>query len=187
MRLVELFLLALAVSADAFAVALSIGLACAGAKKAKSALATGAYFGGFQALMPVVGFFAATHFTQHLGFEQFIVAGLLGFLGIKMVLEARKPGTATSSTSADTAARLSPLFMLPLAFATSVDALAVGISLAFLNANIFIAAAFIGGITFICSALGVALGGALGCRHQKKATLAGGLILIGIGLRVLFF
>ncbi|MCL2203455.1 MAG: manganese efflux pump MntP family protein [Defluviitaleaceae bacterium] len=184
MPLAQLVLLAVGLSMDAFAVAVTLGLGihggASGGGTLRRSVVVGAYFGFFQALMPLIGFFAARSFAQYImAFDRYVVFALLAFLGGKMIYSAFK---SDPDTRADT---LSPHIMLPFALATSIDALAVGISFAFLYVNITVAVILIGVITFGVSAVGVKIGSVFGERFKTKATVAGGLILILIGLRVL--
>ena len=176
----ELFILAIGLSMDAFAVAVSIGLSAtqAGLKKA---LIVGLYFGGFQAGMPLIGFFSARFFASHfIAFSHWIAFTLLVFLGAKMIYGVFKGGD-----DLDIQGSLAFKVMLTLAVATSIDALAVGVSFAFLEVNIFWAVLFIGIITFITSAFGVWIGSVFGEKYKNKAAFVGGLILILMGVHIL--
>jgi len=174
----ELIVLALALSMDAFAVAVGIGLSSKASNK--SAGIVGLYFGFFQGLMPVIGFFAGTFFAAHVtAYSHWISFGLLTLLGAKMI-HGSFTETAHSANSS-----LAPRVMLPFAIATSIDAMAVGVSLAFLYVNIVFAAVVIGVITFAVSAAGVRLGGIFGAKYKNKAAFAGGVILILIGVNIL--
>jgi putative Mn2+ efflux pump MntP len=194
----ELSLLALAVSMDAFAVAITVGLTMAKVS-VKKALIVGAYFGGFQAGMPLIGYIVAIRFSERLlSFNHWIVFGLLAFLGIRMVIGSFKkekcPDRECSPTvcsdrkcpAGKQEASLKPSKMIPLALATSVDAMAVGVSLAFMQVNIALAVSFIGISTLVISMIGVKIGNVFGTRFQSKATLIGGIILIVMGVNVLF-
>ena len=180
----ELMLLAVGVSMDAFAVSICKGLAM---KKAtvKGCMTCGVWFGGFQALMPTIGFFLGTLFAGAIeAVDHWVAFILLGIIGINMLKEAFEKGEC--ECCAEAGADLSPKTMFVMAVATSIDALAVGISLAMAgNVNIWLAAAFIGICTFSFSALGVKIGNVFGCRFEKKAQIAGGLILIVLGLNIL--
>jgi len=180
----ELLLLAVGVSMDAFAVSICKGLAM---KKAtvKGCMTCGVWFGGFQALMPTIGFFLGTLFAEAIeAVDHWVAFILLGIIGINMLKEAFEKGEC--ECCAEAGADLSPKTMFVMAVATSIDALAVGISLAMAgNVNIWLAAAFIGICTFSFSALGVKIGNVFGCRFEKKAQIAGGLILIVLGLNIL--
>ncbi|MCL1862816.1 MAG: manganese efflux pump MntP family protein [Defluviitaleaceae bacterium] len=179
MSILELFILAIGLSMDAFAVAVSIGLAAThtGFKKA---LVVGSYFGGFQAGMPVIGFFVARGFAPSVAaFSHWIAFILLSFLGGKMIWGALKDGDEPVQDS------LAVKAMITLALATSIDALAVGVSFAFLDVNITLAVIFIGVVTFVVSAAGVWLGGVFGEKYKNKAAIAGGIILVLMGIHIL--
>lgn len=180
MSIFELFLLAVGLSMDAFAVSICKGLSVK-TLKPKHALLAGLYFGGFQALMPVIGYFAGSYFADIISsYDHWIVFLLLLLIGGNMIKEALDKEEENLNDSFDFKT------MLLLAIATSIDALAVGVSFAFLKVNIVYAAAFIGVITFILSAVGIKIGNISGTRYRAKAELAGGIILILIGLKVLF-
>lgn len=176
----ELLLLGVGLSMDAFAVSVCKGLAM---KKAtlKAELTCGLWFGGFQALMPLIGFFLGTLFADAIqAFDHWIAFGLLALIGFNMLKEAF--GEEEENADAD----LSVKTMFVMAVATSIDALAVGISLAMAgNVNIFIAITLIGITTFLLSAVGVAVGNIFGSRYEKKAEIAGGVILILLGIKIL--
>lgn len=181
MRLAEIFLLAVGVSMDAFAVAICKGLAM---KKAtlRAGAVVGGWFGGFQALMPLIGFFLGSLFAEAIqAVDHWVAFGLLAVIGGSMLKEGLEKGCDCEDHNAD----LSFKTMFVMAVATSIDALAVGISLAMAgNVNIWIAITLIGLTTFAFSALGVKLGNVFGCRFEKKAQLAGGVILILLGLKI---
>lgn len=180
MGFVELLLLAVGLSMDAFAVSVCKGLSMKGANL-KAGLICGSWFGGFQALMPLIGFFLGTLFADAIeAFDHWVAFGLLAIIGINMLKEAfsgeDEPGDADLSVKT----------MFIMAVATSIDALAVGISLAMAgNVNIFTAVVLIGITTFVLSALGVKVGSVFGSRYEKRAEIAGGVILIGLGIRIL--
>ena len=179
----ELLVLAVGVSMDAMAVSICKGLAM---KKAtlKNAMTCGLWFGGFQALMPLIGFFLGTIFADAIrAFDHWVAFILLGIIGINMLKEAFEKGDSCSVQNAD----LSFKTMLLMAIATSVDALAVGISLAMVLevSQIFLAVALIGLMTCALSALGVKIGNVFGCKFEKKAQIAGGVILILLGTKIL--
>ena len=181
----ELLLLALGVSMDAFAVSICKGLAM---KKAtlKAGLTCGVWFGGFQALMPTIGFFLGTLFADAIqAVDHWVAFVLLGIIGVNMLKEAfEKEEECGCCQDAD--ADLSVKTMFIMAVATSIDALAVGISLAMAgNVNIWLAAALIGVFTCGMSTMGVKIGNVFGARFEKKAQLAGGLILVVLGLKIL--
>ena len=180
---VELILLAVGLSMDAFAVSICKGLAM---KKAdgRSMAICGAWFGGFQALMPLIGYFLGNLFANGIkAFDHWVAFGLLTFIGINMLKEAwsKEEGCNLNSNN-----DISVKNMFVMAVATSIDALAVGISLAMAgNVNIITAVFLIGIITFSFSAAGVKIGNIFGCKFEKKAQLAGGCILIFLGTKIL--
>ncbi|MCL2189067.1 MAG: manganese efflux pump MntP family protein [Defluviitaleaceae bacterium] len=180
MSVFQLVLLAVGLAMDAFAVAVTLGLGL-GKTSLRDMFTVGAYFGIFQAVMPVIGFLAARWFANAvMTFDTWLVFALLTFLGGKMIISAREEEDETPA-----AVSLSAKIMLPFALATSIDALAVGISFAFLAVNVALAVVLIGVITLVVSMAGVKIGGVFGMRYKRKAALAGGVILILIGLRVL--
>ena len=181
----ELFLLAVGLSMDAFAVSVCKGLAM---KKAtlKAEATCGLWFGGFQALMPTIGFFLGALFADAIeAFDHWVAFALLAIIGINMLKEALEKKDE-SGNNPEKDADLSVKTMFLMAVATSIDALAVGISLAMVGSvNIWLAAAFIGICTCLLSALGVKIGNVFGSRYEKKAELAGGVILILLGVKIL--
>ena len=181
----ELFLLAVGLSMDAFAVSVCKGLAM---KKAtlKAEATCGLWFGGFQMLMPVTGFFLGSLFAEAIeAFDHWVAFGLLVIIGINMLKEALEKEDESGDGS-EMDADLSVRTMFLMAVATSIDALAVGISLAMVGSvNIWLAAAFIGICTCLLSALGVKIGHLFGSRYEKKAEFAGGVILILLGVKIL--
>lgn len=183
MNLGELFLLAVGLSMDAFAVSICKGLAM---KKAtlKASATCGIWFGGFQALMPTIGFFLGTLFADAIqAIDHWVAFGLLAIIGVNMLKEALVKGEESEE---ETSADMSVKTMFVMAVATSIDALAVGISLAMAgNVNIWMAALFIGLCTFGFSAVGVKIGNVFGDRFEKKAQMAGGIILILLGVKIL--
>ena len=182
----ELLLLAIGVSMDAFAVSICKGLAMQKAD-ARGMCIVGGWFGGFQALMPAIGFFLGTLFAAAIeAVDHWVAFGLLGFLGFNMLKEAFSGGECECCCEETVEADLSVKTMFVMAIATSIDALAVGISLAMAGGvNIFAAVTFIGITTFGFSAVGVKIGSVFGSKFEKKAQMAGGIILIIIGLRIL--
>ena len=183
MGFIELFLLGVGLSMDAFAVSVCKGLAM---KKAtlKSQMTCGLWFGGFQALMPLIGFFLGAMFADAIkSFDHWIAFGLLALIGANMLKEAlEKECDCCEEHNAD----MSVKTMFVLAVATSIDALAVGISLAMAgDVNIWAAIALIGVTTCGLSALGVKIGNIFGSRYEKKAEFTGGVILILLGLKIL--
>lgn len=179
MDFIELFLLALGLSMDACAVSICKGLSVREVRP-KHMLICGAYFGGFQALMPLISYLLGAHFQSLIeNVDHWIAFALLLLIGLNMVRESR------SSEADESSDRFDFKTMLPLAVATSIDALAVGVTFAFLQVNIVAAVSFIGVITFVLSAAGVLLGNAFGAKWKNRAELVGGLILIFIGLKIL--
>ena len=182
MGFLELLLLAIGLSMDAFAVSICKGLSM---KKAslKAGILCGAWFGGFQALMPLIGFSLGTMFAKQIEtIDHWIACGLLAIIGINMLKEAFSNDCDPEEHDAD----LSFKTMFIMAVATSIDAMAVGISLAMAgDVNIWTAVALIGATTFCLSAAGVKVGNVFGSRFEKKAQVAGGIILILIGIKVL--
>ena len=183
MGLGELLLLAVGLSMDAFAVSICKGLAM---KKAtgKACLTCGVWFGGFQALMPLMGFFLGALFYQAIeAVDHWIAFGLLCIIGLNLLKEALTQG---EDGCGECDADLSVKTMFLMAVATSIDALAVGISLAMVGGvNIYAAVLFIGVCTFCLSAAGVKIGNLFGSRFEKKAQTTGGVILILLGLKIL--
>lgn len=185
MEIGELFLLAVGLSMDAFAVSVCKGLAMKRATL-KAEATCGLWFGGFQALMPTVGFFLGALFADAIeAFDHWVAFALLAIIGINMLKEALEKKDE-SGDNPEKDADLSVKTMFLMAVATSIDALAVGISLAMVGSvNIWLAAAFIGICTCLLSALGVKIGNVFGSRYEKKAELAGGVILILLGVKIL--
>ena len=180
MGTLELIVTAIALAMDAFAVAICKGLSTEKVKM-KHMVITGAWFGGFQALMPLIGYLLGSTFEKYItNIDHWIAFALLALLGANMLKEA--------FTSCDECADASLGFsvMLTMAIATSIDALAVGITFALLpDVNIWIAIGSIGVITFIMSALGVKIGSVFGSKHKKLAEIFGGIVLIAIGTKIL--
>ena len=173
------FILAVGLAMDAFAVAVCKGLALKKISAGKAAL-VGVWFGGFQALMPLIGYLLGTGFEDRItAIDHWIAFILLGLIGFNMILEA------CSGEEEEADDRMDVKSMLLLAIATSIDALAVGITFAFLKVNIVMAVSTIGVVTLIISAAGVYIGHIFGAKYKAKAELAGGIILILIGLRIL--
>ena len=179
MGLLELFILAVGLSMDAFAVSVCKGLAMPKITVKKAAVA-GIWFGGFQALMPALGYLLGSQFKDSItAIDHWIAFILLGIIGGNMIREACSGECENESDSLD----IKTMFLL--AVATSIDALAVGITFAFLKVNIAAAVSFIGITTFIISAAGVKIGNIFGTKYKSKAELAGGIILILLGLKIL--
>ena len=180
MDFVTLLTLAVGLAMDAFAVSICKGLAMR-EKVLKKGIIVGLWFGGFQALMPTIGFFLGTQFKDQItSIDQWIAFVLLGLIGINMVKEA----LSNEEEQADDSIAVKEMFML--AVATSIDALAVGITFAFLNVHIVSAASIIGVCTFLISFAGVKIGNIFGTKYKSKAELAGGIILILLGFKILF-
>ncbi len=180
MTLWELFVTAFALSMDAFAVAICKGLS-AEKLSPKQAVITGLWFGGFQALMPTAGYLLGTQFTEYIvAIDHWIAFILLSLIGANMIRESLGKEEECVDCS------FCPKAMLPLAVATSIDALAVGVTFAFLGVKIVPAVSFIGIITFTLSAFGVWLGHVFGCRFKKPAEIVGGAVLILMGTKILF-
>ena len=178
MSLWELFILAVGLSMDACAVSVCKGLSVSRVKL-KHMLLCGLYFGGFQALMPAIGYLLGVNFQGMIQrVDHWIAFVLLGIIGFNMIRESRSEGEEMDCS-------FCPKAMLPLAVATSIDALAVGVTFAFLDVQIVPAVSFIGVITFILSALGVKLGSIFGAKWKNRAELAGGVILILMGCKIL--
>lgn len=178
MSITELFILAVGLSMDAFAVSICKGLSL-GKIKAKHMVIAGVWFGGFQALMPVIGYFLGSLFADIVAkYAHWIAFALLLFIGGSMIKESFEEEEAL-----DASMTVGSMFLL--AIATSIDALAVGVGFAFLKVQIVPAVSFIGVITFLLSAIGVKIGSLFGTKYQSKAELAGGIILILIGLKTL--
>lgn len=178
MELWELLLIAVGVSMDAFAIAICKGLSVEKVEK-KHLLITGLWFGGAQALMPLLGYLLGTSFQSFIEqIDHWIAFVLLGIIGLGMIKESReqcKPLDASFSAKV----------MFPLAIADSIDALAAGVTFAFLDVKIIPAIILIGVITFVFSAFGVWLGNRFGERYKAKAELTGGIILIIMGTKIL--
>lgn len=180
MSFFELFLLAVGLSMDAFAVSVCKGLATRDLKP-KHMVICGAWFGGFQALMPLIGYLLGSAFEKYINkFDHWIAFALLFFIGANMIRES----LSKDFEAADASFSFKTMFVM--AVATSIDALAVGVSLAVLpDINIFFAVLLIGVITFVLSAAGVKVGNVFGAKYKNKAEFLGGLILVLIGLKIL--
>lgn len=179
MSIIELFILALGLSMDAFAVSICKGLSVP-KLQAKHCLTCGIYFGGFQALMPLLGWLLGIRFQSLItNIDHWIAFVLLAVIGANMIKESfsKEEECPDASFGFKT--------MLTLAVATSVDALAVGVTFAFLDVAIVPAVLLIGATTFVCSAVGVKIGNVFGNRFESKAEFLGGLVLIAIGLKIL--
>ena len=179
MDIISLLLLAVGLSMDAFAVSVCKGLAL---KKVslRHMCIVGAWFGGFQALMPSLGYLLGSRFEQYItAIDHWIAFVLLVLIGANMLREAFSKEEEQGNDS------FSFRVMLPLAIATSIDALATGVTFAMMGVNIWIAIAITGLTTFVFSVAGVKIGNLFGSRYQSKAELVGGLILIAMGFKIL--
>lgn len=184
MGIIELLLIAVGLSMDAFAVSVCKGLAMKQCTFRKAWI-VGLYFGGFQALMPLAGYLLGVQFKDAItSVDHWIAFILLAIIGGSMIKEARQDGCG-DTCSEHTDDSLDFKTMIGLAVATSIDALAVGVTFAFLHVNIVPAVSFIGVITFTISAAGVKIGNVFGTKYQSKAEFAGGVILILIGCKIL--
>jgi len=176
----ELLLISLGLAMDAFAASVCKGLNMNSMNK-KNIFVIAAFFGGFQALMPLTGWLIGIQFEEYItGIDHWIAFILLSVIGIKMIVEAYK-----DDDKANNGNRLDLKEIFMLAVATSIDALAAGITFAFLKVKIFTAISVIGGITFLLSALGIIVGMKFGAKYKNKAELTGGIILILIGIKIL--
>ena len=188
MSITELLLLAVALAMDAFAVSICKGLSTRNSY-IKTGLVCGIWFGVFQALMPFLGWLLASFVAGYVeSVSAYIAFVLLAFLGIKMIVEAVKEGDECSSCEceAEKNASLSPRVMLGFAIATSIDAMAAGVTLAVsAEKRVALALAFIGLVTFLFCFIGAAVGAKAGEKWKSKAEIAGGIILIGLGVKVL--
>ncbi len=183
MGLFEIFMIGVGLSMDAFAASICKGLNMR-RLSAKNMLIIGLFFGGFQALMPAVGWILGKQFEVYItSVDHWVAFALLAFIGGKMIYDVfhgDEDGCCNGKTD-----KLDMKEVLTLAVATSIDALAVGISFVFLQVEILKAVSVIGVTTFVLSAVGVAVGNMFGAKYEKNATLAGGIILILIGLKIL--
>ncbi len=181
MNIFDLILLAVGVSMDAFAVSIAKGLATQ-CLRPKHYASVALWFGGFQALMPVIGYFLGANFASVVeDFDHWIAFVLLAIIGGKMLYDTFLCDDEEEGADADFSFRT----MFVLAVATSIDALAIGVSLAFLKVDIWSAVAFIGVTTAIFSAFGLRLGNIFGCRYKHGAEIMGGVVLILIGTKIL--
>lgn len=181
MGLVELFIIAVGLSMDAFAVSICKGLSL-GKIKPKHMCIAGLWFGGFQALMPAIGYFLGSFFADMVTkYAHWVAFILLAFIGGNMIKESFEKDECENC--GDAAMDVKTMFLL--AIATSIDAMAVGVSFAFLKVEIVPAVTFIGIITFVCSGVGVKIGSIFGSKYKSKAELAGGIVLIIMGLKTL--
>ncbi len=178
MSFFDLFVLAVGLSMDAFAVSVCKGLSVR-QLKFSHACTVGLYFGGFQFLMPLIGYLLGSQFQQYItSIDHWIAFVLLALIGANMIKESRGEAEQLNDS-------FSFLTMLPLAIATSIDALAVGITFAFLQVSILPAVTFIGCTTFVLSAIGIKIGHVFGTRYKSRAEMIGGIVLIAIGCKIL--
>lgn len=178
MSILDLFILAVGLSMDAFAVSVCKGLSL-GKIKPKHMCIAGAWFGGFQALMPLIGYFLGSFFAEMIEkYDHWVAFVLLAIIGGNMIKESFDKDEKVDSS-------MDVKSMLLLAIATSIDALAVGVTFAFLQVQIVSAVSFIGVITFIFSAVGVKIGSLFGTKYKSKAELFGGIVLVLIGIKIL--
>ena len=180
MGLVEIILIAVSLAMDAFAVSICKGLSM---KKMdwKKAIIIALYFGLFQGGMPLIGYLLGVGFEESIKFiDHWIAFGLLAFIGGNMIKEA-----LSKNEDDEVDDKVDFKTMIVLAIATSIDALAIGVTFAFLNVNIVLAVSLIAAVTFVISCIGVKLGNVFGDKYEKKAELAGGIVLILIGLKIL--
>lgn len=178
MSIWDLFILAVGLSMDAFAVSVCKGLSL-GKIKPKHMCIAGAWFGGFQALMPLIGYFLGSFFAEMIEkYDHWVAFVLLAIIGGNMIKESFGKDEKVDSS-------MDVKSMLLLAIATSIDALAVGVTFAFLQVQIVPAVSFIGVITFIFFAVGVKIGSLFGTKYKSKAELFGGIVLVLIGIKIL--
>ena len=178
MSILELFILAVGLSMDAFAVSVCKGLSL-GKIKPKHMCIAGAWFGGFQALMPLIGYFLGSFFAEMIEkYDHWVAFVLLAIIGGNMIKESFDKDEKVDSS-------MDVKSMLLLAIATSIDALAVGVTFAFLQVQIVHAVSFIGVITFILCDVGVKIGSLFGTKYKSKAELFGGIVLVLIGIKIL--
>lgn len=183
MSFFELFLIGIGLSMDAFAVAVCQGL-CMPKLNLRQGGVIALFFGGFQALMPLIGWFLGAQFADQIkSVDHWIALVLLSLIGGNMIRESMEEEESATSCSVET--RLDLGRLLVMAVATSIDALAIGVTFAFLNVQILPAVTLIGITTFVLSLSGVVVGNYFGVRYKKRAELAGGLILICLGIKIL--
>ncbi len=179
MGFIELFLLAVSLAMDAFAVSICGSMVLSPEDRKAGALRFGIWFGGFQALMPIIGYFGAISFIDYIkAYDHWIAFALLGYLGINMIREGLDGDEEEVKSSYSTKE------MAVLAIATSIDALAVGVSFAFLEINIWLAATLIGVVTLVISTFGGMAGFKLGAAVGQRANIVGGVVLLCIGIKI---
>lgn len=178
MGILELFMVAVGLAMDAFAVSICKGLSL-GKIKLKHMAIAGLWFGGFQAIMPAIGYMFGSLFADKIkAIDHWIAFVLLAVIGVSMIKESFEEDDEMDAC-------MDPKCMFILAVATSIDALAVGVSFAFLRVSIVWSVLFIGVITFVLSAIGVKIGSVFGAKYKSKAEIAGGIVLILIGTKIL--
>ena len=184
MEIWEIVVVSLALAMDAFAVSICKGLASK-EKFIKTGIVCGLWFGFFQALMPFLGWLLGTTVASYVeSYSAWIAFALLTFLGVKMIREAILEGK-NPEEDGEKDSSLAPKIMVVFAIATSIDALAAGLTFAALDVNIWLAISLIGIITCVCSFFGSIIGAKIGSKFKNKAEIAGGIILLGIGLKIL--
>ena len=183
MELYEYFVIAVVMAMDAFAVSICKGVSCKG-KTLKTGLVCGLWFGFFQAIMPLIGWLFGELLTTLIDVEEvsgYIAFALLSFLGIKMIKEALEKDCDCKKNDSSLAFKV----MIVFAIATSIDALAVGVTVSLVQANIWLAISLIGIITFVLSFFGAIIGNKIGSKYEKTAELFGGIVLILLGIKFL--
>ena len=179
MDFITLFILAVGLSMDAFAVSICKGLAMKKITPAKMAV-VGLWFGGFQMLMPIIGYLLGFQFSERISsIDHWVAFVFLGLIGGSMIKEA----LSGEEENADASLDVRTMFLL--AVATSIDALAVGVTFAFMTVEVLPASALIGVVTFAFSAVGVKVGNVFGVKYKSKAELAGGILLVLLGVKIL--
>jgi len=180
MKTLELIIIAVSLAMDAFAVSICKGLSV-GKLKTRHSLITGAWFGAFQAIMPAIGYLLGVQFEKYItSIDHWITFALLGIIGANMIREA-----LSGDADEDVCDSFTAKAMFPLAIATSIDALAVGVTFAFLGTNILVAVLLIGVTTFALSAVGTKIGNIFGTRFKTPAEITGGVVLILLGVKIL--
>lgn len=180
--LIEIFLIAVSLALDAFAVSVSSGISIPGFG-GRQAVKMGVWFGGFQFAMPLIGWFLGSSVSQYIeAVDHWVAFGLLALIGGRMVWGALKAGAGEKEEAPPD---LSARRLCLLAIATSIDALAVGVSMAFMKVDILVSALVIGVVAFGLSVVGGLVGKRLGALFQRRAELVGGLVLVGIGIKIL--
>jgi len=180
MEIITIIFLAIALSADAFAVSMCFGTSASSDDKTKIALKAGIFFGLFQAIMPLIGWLAGYFAKSYIeNYDHWLAFGLLFIIGFRMIYEATKKNVCKTFDTG------SIWIMISLSVATSIDALAVGLSIAFIKMPVLLSVLIIGFTTFILSFVGVLLGNKFYKLLGKKAELAGGIVLISIGIKII--